>query len=429
MQIFKVFFSISDVVDTVIIIVSLIGCFVTFYDFIRGMGKNRRWLWYVAICLIFSLCLSVLILSIARKNYVTVPDVVGHEYKNASLELNNVDLLVEQYVGNSIVVSSQSPMAGDIVKRKSHVKLSFDNSSLNKVIVPSVVGYSYENASLILNNMGLRCSVIAKNAPQYIVEQQPEAGVIIEEGSMVEVETDSIGNRPELVEAWEQALDVDFSRLEMKLKNTEVSVEGFADGTRECYGTYIDDFIVEDLYLLEPDSGVEYHDFEINGDTITMERIPIGINFVMHLLVSGYEEVEEEIVLSRDVIKNGVLEFDQFLDKIGDNASLNTTFYVKDSEGNAMKDLRIYIAWEKENYWGGNDYTTTEEGRFKYYIFLSEDRTVGVWIVNPFGNGVDYMCDVTLRYPQIGMSMYEDIIILNMDGSCKVMSEEEYFEG
>lgn len=430
MSLLRFLFSISDLTNDFIILVSIIGNFVTIYSFIHETRKkrNRKLVDIMVIILAFIFCMLVLCLGIARRYYVAVPDVVGHEYKNASLELNNMDLLVEQYRGSNLVVAKQVPEAGRIVHRKEYVSLVFEENNENNVIVPSVVGYSYENASLILNQLGLKCTMISKQSPQYIVGQSPEPGTIVDEGTIVGIKTDSIGNRPELIKEWEIANVLEFSSVEMRLKTIEVSVEGFEDGKKEYYGTYLSSFDIRDFYLIEPDSGVEYREYQIKDDVIIMNHVPCGIKFVMHLSVAGYEELEEDIILSKDNMIDGRLLLDQNLTPSDDNMLLNTTFYVKDSNGKAMEGLKICIAWEEENHWTGENYTTTNEGGFKNYIFISRDRTIGVWIINPYGNGTDYECEVKLRYPQIGETRRADVVILNKDGTCTVMSEEEYFE-
>jgi len=44
-----------------------------------------------------------------------------------------------------------------------------------------------------------------------------------------------------------------------------------------------------------------------------------------------------------------------------------------------------------------------------------------------FYNGVDYECEVTLYAPEFEKANPKDIIFLKEDGTCEVISADEYF--
>ena len=116
----------------------------------------------------------------------------------------------------------------------------------------------------------------------------------------------------------------------------------------------------------------------------------------------------------------------------GRNMLLPTSFYVADATKSTIEDIeympgvKLWVQWPEKNAWRG-DYFTNTDGEFPYSILISENQTVKVSILDPFDNGVDYECEVTLYAPIIGESNPQDIIFLKKDGTCDVISTDKYF--
>ena len=183
---------------------------------------------------------------------------------------------------------------------------------------------------------------------------------------------------------------------------------------------------MQTIYLLEQTSGVEYHDYQIVDNVVVMEHIPQGINLQLHIRMEGYEEVETNIMLSKNNMTDGVLHMTEGVINSNAKPDTPTTFFVCDTDGKRLKNIKLYIAWEEKNNWYG-DYRTDDDGEFEYAIYLSEDQIVNVWIVDPFGNHKDYECQVTLRHLEVGDVVNRDIVILNRNGTCQVTNEVEHY--
>lgn len=91
-----------------------------------------------------------------------------------------------------------------------------------------------------------------------------------------------------------------------------------------------------------------------------------------------------------------------------------------------MPNVKLWVQWTEEIAWKG-DYFTNVDGEFPYTILINKNQKIKVRILNPFDNGDDYECEVTLYAPKFGEPNPKDIIFLNKDGTCDVVSTEEYF--
>lgn len=69
--------------------------------------------------------------------------------------------------------------------------------------VPSVVGRTYQDACNILSRYELGYNLVLDNGV-YVVEQNPDAGTIVEKNTKVELYTEPIGNNPEVRAEWEK---------------------------------------------------------------------------------------------------------------------------------------------------------------------------------------------------------------------------------
>jgi len=296
--------------------------------------------------------------------------------------------------------------------------------------VPNVVGKTYQDACNILSSNGLNYNLVLDNGV-YVMEQNPVAGAVVEKDSQVELITQPIGNNPEVKDIWVGSLGVDYGNVAITFKDTEIILEN--DGkTAECYGPIITDYTVKKAYLLEENVGVEYHDYTIEDGVMIFRNIPQGIHFQLIVLLEGYEEAKTEVVVSSQNMVDGTYHFTWGITSSNMDMLLPTTFYVADASKSTienvvyMSDVKLWVQWSGEIAWRG-DYFTNTDGAFQYSILINKDQKIKVRILNLFDNGDDYECEVTLYAPKFGEPNPKDIIFLNKDGTCEVVSTEEYF--
>ena len=300
----------------------------------------------------------------------------------------------------------------------------------NLVVTPDVVGYTYQDACNVLSNNELKYTLVVNNG-LCVTEQTPSAGTIIKKGTKVELITEPIGNNDEVRERWEKSLDVDYGNVEITFKEIDITLTRDYE-TIECFGEQIKEYNVKKAYLIEETSGVEYHNYVIQGDSMIFEEIPKGINFKFYVLLDGYEEAWTDVMISSQNTINNIYNFNLGIYKSEMDILLPTTFYVANKDGssimnvNYMDNIKMWVMWPYNNVWYG-DYYTDARGRFEYSICINEDKKIKVYIENPFDNGNNYECEVTLHALKIGEPVNNDIIFLNKDGTCEVISESKYF--
>lgn len=296
--------------------------------------------------------------------------------------------------------------------------------------VPNVVGKTYQDACHILSDNGLNYNLVRDNGV-YVMEQNPVAGTVVEKDSFIELITQPIGNNPEVKKEWETSLGVDYGNVAITFKDTELILaeEG---KTKECYGPIITDYTVKKAYLLEETVGVEYHDYVIEDGVMIFKNIPQGIHFQLIVMLDGYEEARTEVVISSQNMVDETYSFTWGITSNDSEMLLPTTFYVADATKSTIEDIgymsgvKLWVQWPGKIAWRG-DYFTNTDGEFPYSILINENQTVKVSILDPFDNGVDYECEITLYAPKFGESNPQDIIFLKKDGSCDVISTKEYF--
>lgn len=301
----------------------------------------------------------------------------------------------------------------------------------NLTEVPDVVGKTYQDACNILSNHELNYTLVVDNG-LYVMEQNPVAGTVIEKGTKVELMTEPIGNNAEVKARWEADKNVEYGTLAVTFKNEEIKLIGDSGEYISCFGPEIFDYEVQEAYLVEEESGVLYQDYIVENGQLFFKDIPKGIYFTFHVLLKGYEEASTKVILSSQNMVDNIHSFSWSMIQRDANPAYPTTFYVADESNSSvlhvdyMSNVRLWVQWPYDQVWFG-EYLTDEAGRFEYGICLSENQQVKVKILDPYNNGVDYECEITLFVPVIGEASNSDIIFLNKDGTCKVISNEEYF--
>ena len=111
---------------------------------------------------------------------------------------------------------------------------------------------------------------------------------------------------------------------------------------------------------------------------------------------------------------------------------LPTTFYVADGDKSTVEDVKylqdvqLWVQWPDGAAWYG-DYYTNKEGSFPYGIMINKDQMIRVMLKDPFGNGMEYECELMLYALKIGEFNPQNIIFIKKNGNCDVVRTDEYF--
>ena len=296
--------------------------------------------------------------------------------------------------------------------------------------VPDIVGKTYSDACNILSNNDLSYNLVLDNGI-YVMEQDPVAGTIVKRNSRVEMVTEPIGNNAEVKRIWEESLDVSYGNIAVTFKDTNIILED-SGKTVQCYGNVLEDYTVKKAYLLEETVGVEYHDYILDDSVMIFKNIPQGIPFKLIVLLEGYEEASTEVTISSQNMEGGTYHFTWAMMSDHTETLLPTIFYVADGDKSTvnnvkyLSDVQLWVQWPDETVWNG-DYYTDREGAFPYGILINRDQTIRVKLKDPFENGNEYECELTLHVPKIGEANPQNIIFVKKNGSCNVVSTDEYF--
>lgn len=283
--------------------------------------------------------------------------------------------------------------------------------------VPDVVTKPYENAQRLLDDSSLKYNI----SPQddlYVLEQSPAAGEIVPKGTEITLKLGDIRTDPEWIRQFEERINAKFGTLKVRLRATEVELRDGAN-VIACFGPTIDAPVISDAYLLQNEYLVKYTHYTVEDNVLVFERVPIGITFDLTLLVDGYQETTFDVCLTSENMVDKV--FTQTLGIIPTEGELSpaTYFRVADANRKFMSDVQVDIKWGYNEMWHGR-YKTNDDGRFAYDIWLMEDQLLDVCLIDPFGNGVDSYCQVSLHKLKPSDSPGGDIIIVSEDNSCYV---------
>lgn len=243
--------------------------------------------------------------------------------------------------------------------------------------------------------------------------------------------TEPIGNNAEVKRIWEESLDVSYGNIAVTFKDTNIILED-SGKTVQCYGNVLEDYTVKKAYLLEETVGVEYHDYILDDSVMIFKNIPQGIPFKLIVLLEGYEEASTEVTISSQNMEGGTYHFTWAMMSDHTETLLPTIFYVADGDKSTvnnvkyLSDVQLWVQWPDETVWNG-DYYTDREGAFPYGILINRDQTIRVKLKDPFENGNEYECELTLHVPKIGEANPQNIIFVKKNGSCNVVSTDEYF--
>lgn len=300
----------------------------------------------------------------------------------------------------------------------------------NVTQVPNVVGKTYQDACNILSNNKLNYNLVLDNGV-YVMEQDPVAGTIVETNFQIELMTEPIGNNPEVKHIWEQSLNGLYGNVAVTFKDTNIILDD-AGKTVQCFGNVIENYTVKKAYLLEETVGVEYHDYILKDNEMVFKNIPQGIPFQLIVLLEGYEEARTEVTVSSQNMQEGTYHFNWTLMSDHTEMLLPTTFYVADGDKSTVEDVKylqdvqLWVQWPDGATWYG-DYYTNKEGSFPYGIMINKDQMIRVMLKDPFGNGMEYECELMLYALKIGEFNPQNIIFIKKNGNCDVVRTDEYF--
>ena len=299
--------------------------------------------------------------------------------------------------------------------------------------VPNVVGKTYQDACNILSNNGLNYNLVIDKG-NYVMEQEPNAGTIVQKNTKVQLVTESVVNNSEAKQSWENNLNIQYGNVAITFKDTSILLidEG---KTIQCYGNVIKNYIVKEAYLYDATEGVEYHEYDIEDGVMTFKNIPQGISFKAVVFLDDYEEAETDVKISSQNMEGDTYYFTWGMMRENIDTLLPTTFYIADGDESTisnvkyLSDVQLWVQWPEETektIWQG-EYYTNKGGEFPYGILINEDQTIRVKLKDPFGNGNEYECELTLYVPKIGEANPKSIIFVKKNGSCNVVSTDEYF--
>lgn len=288
--------------------------------------------------------------------------------------------------------------------------------------VPDVVGKPYENAQRLLDDASLNYNV-SPQGDLYILEQSPAAGEIVTKGTKISLTLGDILTDEEWIRQFEERINAQFGTLKVKLKATEAELRDGAN-VIACFGPSIDTPVISEAYLLQNEYLVKYTHYTIEDNILVFERIPMGITFDLTLLVDGYKETTIDVCLTSENMVDKVFTQTLSILPIERELSCATYFRVANSNGKFMNDVQVDIKWGYDEMWHGR-YKTNRDGRFEYDIWIMEDQTLGVCLIDPFGNGSDSYCQVSLHKLKTGDSSGGDVIIVSKDNGCYTISEKE----
>ncbi len=294
------------------------------------------------------------------------------------------------------------------------------------VKIPDVTDIYYEDARRILVDSNLKYTVLPDTG-LYVLEQNPSANEIVPQGTIVELTVGQTSSSKESIAYFESAINAtDFGNLSVQFYESLVKVVDGADNLR-CFGPDFSDFTVAEAYLLQNDYGVKYCDYSVENGLLTFEDVPTGVEFTLYILLDGYEEAKcDGIMLSSINMIDKIFRLHLGLTKDNLEYMPSSSFRVVDSDGRFLEDVNLLIKWSWSDIWHG-DYSSNKDGCFPYVLWLDENQSLEVCVVDPFGDGTEYNCTVTLRKCQVGHIANDDVIVVSKNGNCYVVDEETYF--
>ena len=163
---------------------------------------------------------------------VTLPDVIGMNVEDATRTLRQLELNPVTYVENIPsaqvgAVTSQSPRAGETVRRGRSVSVGV-NSPPENVTIPSLIGITREQASATLQTVNLEMGEVNfeyNDAPEgTVIAQAPEADTMVLTGSTVTITLSRGPEVPDVTMPELRGLTMDEARKRLK-------ASGFANVT------------------------------------------------------------------------------------------------------------------------------------------------------------------------------------------------------
>ncbi len=204
--------------------------------------------------------------------------------------------------------------------------------------VPNVVGKTYSDACNILSNNGLNYSLVLDSG-NYVVEQEPVAGTIVQKDTKVKLVTEPSGNNSEVRQSWEQDLDVSYGNIAITFKDTSIILSNEGK-TVQCYGNVIKNYVVKEAYLLNTGDGVEYHEYDIEDGVMVFKNIPQDIPFKAIVLLEGYEEAEIDVKISSQNMEGDTYYFTWEIISADADMLLPTTFYMADGDESTFDSVK-----------------------------------------------------------------------------------------
>ena len=315
-----------------------------------------------------------------------------------------------------------------IIALISVVVLCFSFYGCNLVKVPDVTEYFYDEACKNLADAGLRYTKLIDKDWLVVKEQDPIAGEIVRAGQTVVLTVQSLTEDEFRIQEFykkyegEPAADINVSLFEKEIGI--ISASGEIPLGRKIDSINVDNL---ELYIYEEINDVKIKQYEISTDEIfVFKNMPVGLKYRLVCLYKGYEVFDEKIEVTTSASIYGSVNRTVNLVPSGENLLSYNSIRIMNEDGKFLDDIECWFAYDDSSM-GNGTYHTNKNGTVDAAFKITEDQKLFIKILDPYANGVDYMCELELKSYGIGEAEDAPVVILKKNGVCEVTYESELF--
>lgn len=237
-----------------------------------------------------------------------------------------------------------------------------------------------------------------------------------------------ISSNPEFRKQVEDALGLSYGDITVSLNHLYATVKDDNGNEITCFGEPLDDIVIQDAYLESIDGQLRYTEYSLSGNQLTFSNVLIGTSYKINIVAENYEVFSDTIAaesvnpLDQDVVYRNIN-----LSSQDDHAQLPTNFSIFDVNGQPLACSDIQLSWDEGITWRGDVLSTDQIGNSVYDIWISEDQSLWLNVIDPFGNGNDFTFQIDLIYLQNAEAGSSPVAILSPDGDVTVTNTAEYY--
>ncbi len=294
--------------------------------------------------------------------------------------------------------------------------------------VPDLTNLTYTHACEQLSEYGLTPSLARDGTNYYVVAQSPLPGELVKKGTTVEMNLEPISSNPEFRKQVEDALGLSYGEITVSLNHLYATVKDDSGNEITCFGEPLDDIVIQDAYLESIDGQLRYTEYSLSGNQLTFSNVLIGTSYKINIVAENYEVFSDTIAaesvnpLDQDVVSRNIN-----LSSQSDPVQLPTYFSIFDVNGQPLACSDIQLSWDEGTTWRGDVLSTDQTGNSVYDIWISEDQSLWLNVIDPFGNGNDFTFQIDLIYLQNAEAGSSPVAILSPDGDVTVTNTAEYY--